>query len=398
MSSSRSSPRSTEYATRPPTTHKGRISGWDDNGMNKQSTNIAKGIAIIMMLFHHTFYSSKAIAERVGGEVAISYAPLSSQLIFSIAKSCKLCVPIFVFITGYGTYRSFRSWRESHGSQSAGSYVLTRHLRLLLQFLPIFVIGVTVCVLTGSRTLSGVYGGKGKIAGAFYMLVDAMGLAKAFGTPTFNGTWWYLSLAILFIYLLPPLVAFSDRFDSLALLAIVCLAPVLAKLKMTTDLTRYLPALVLGIACSQHHLLDWHGKHERPTLPQTLVTAAFAALAAGSLLFFEKKAGFTWFFHSVASLFVCELAVQIERLQGRILAFLGKHSSNMFMCHTFFLSMLLPKQLYSLGHWALIVLSLVSVSLLASVVLEFMKERGGYNALSDHVIRWVNGRVCSPDS
>lgn len=103
----RSSQKSTDHAKQLPTTHKGRISEWDKDGMNKQSSNIAKGIAIVMMLFHHTFYSSKAIAERVGGEIAISYSPVSSQLIFSVAQSCKLCVPIFVFITGYGTYRSF---------------------------------------------------------------------------------------------------------------------------------------------------------------------------------------------------------------------------------------------------------------------------------------------------
>ena len=230
-----------------------------------------------MTLFHHTFYSTESIAERVGGEVAVSFAPLSSGLVFSAAKACKLCVPIFVFITGYGT-------------------------------------------------------------------------------------------------------------------------PALANLKMTTDLTRYLPALVLGIACSQHRLLEWRGKADGSTHAQALLGAALAALAAALLLFLERRVGFTWLLHTLAALSVCELAVQIERLQGRILAFLGKHSSNMFMCHTFFLSMLLPKQLYSLGHWALIVLSLVSVSLLASVVLEFMKERGGYNALSDHVIQWVNGRVCSPDS
>ena len=51
----------------------------------------------------------------------------------------------------------------------------------------------------------------------------------------------------------------------------------------------------------------------------------------------------------------------------------------------------------SWGHWALIVLSLVGVSLLASVALELMKKLVRYDMLSDRIIEWVKTRVFPSD-
>ena len=48
------------------------------------------------------------------------------------------------------------------------------------------------------------YFGNGNIAkGVSAMVLDFFGLAKLFGTSTLNGTWWYMSAAIIFIICVP---------------------------------------------------------------------------------------------------------------------------------------------------------------------------------------------------
>ena len=64
----------------------------------KEDSNICKGIAICMMLMHHLFGSND-----YNGYV-IDFHPFTEGRIVFLAVLCKICVAVFVFITGYGLY------------------------------------------------------------------------------------------------------------------------------------------------------------------------------------------------------------------------------------------------------------------------------------------------------
>lgn len=77
---------------------------------SKQDTSIAKGVAILMMVLHHTF----TFPERI----KVTWFPiLGSKLVFGhnleflIGEFGKLCVSIFVFLTGYGIYKVYERKR-----------------------------------------------------------------------------------------------------------------------------------------------------------------------------------------------------------------------------------------------------------------------------------------------
>ncbi len=357
--------------------------------MNKRATDIAKGFAILMMLFHHAFYSQSAVSKRAG-DLVIRYAPLSSNTVFSVASAFKACVPVFVFITGYGTYRSLTKWRAKNPDASLGGYSLIRHLRLILNFLPIYVLGVATCCLTGTRTLTEIYGSEGVIKGCFSVVADALGLAYVLKTPTFIATWWYLSLAILLIYLVPIVVLQSERFDSLSILMVTCIALPLMGIDMDSAFGRYVPTAILGVLCAQHNVLEQPSTKQSSTpalQPMALPGLPFVLFCLS--LYLERRIGYPWILQSLAALFLCATAMQVERIGGSVLAFLGKHSSNMFMAHTFLLSVLLPRQIYSLGNWLLILTAIVSLTLAVSVTLEFLKERMGYHAVCERFISAV---------
>ena len=75
----------------------------NDHIFSKRHTSIAKGIAILCMLFHHSVQN-------------ICYLPFwkidGISLITIIASSCKVCVPLFTILSGYGLAVSYQKTEE----------------------------------------------------------------------------------------------------------------------------------------------------------------------------------------------------------------------------------------------------------------------------------------------
>lgn len=67
---------------------------------DKRQTNIAKGLAIIILLWHHLFYNGNTFVSL------LSFQGRSIEHI--IAQSGKVCVAIFVLLSGYGLYQSYK--------------------------------------------------------------------------------------------------------------------------------------------------------------------------------------------------------------------------------------------------------------------------------------------------
>ena len=61
----------------------------------------------------------------------------------------------------------------------------------------------------------------------------------------------------------------------------------------------------------------------------------------------------------------------------KCLQFLGKHAINIFFVHTFFYMILYQDEFYGLQYAWLIYIAVLGVSLLYSILLEFMKRKLG---------------------
>ena len=68
-----------------------------------------------------------------------------------------------------------------------------------------------------------------------------------------------------------------------------------------------------------------------------------------------------------------------------ILMYLGKHSMNIFLIHTFIRAHYLNTFTYSFKYPALIVLVLLVFSLILSIIIEAMKKYSGYNKLVEKI-------------
>ena len=83
-----------------------------------------------------------------------------------------------------------------------------------------------------------------------------------------------------------------------------------------------------------------------------------------------------------------EFVVGIPGLR-QILCFLGKHSMNIFLLHTFIRQYLFREFIYSFKHFALVTLVLLLTSLAVSVVIELLKKVTRFNKL----VGFVDGKI-----
>ena len=68
------------------------------------------------------------------------------------------------------------------------------------------------------------------------------------------------------------------------------------------------------------------------------------------------------------------------------LAFVGKHSMNMYLIHTFIFGYFFHDFIYSFKYPILIFIVLLIVSLLLSIAIEFLKGKFGFYQFQKHVI------------
>ncbi len=83
----------------------------------------------------------------------------------------------------------------------------------------IYIISLIATFLLDSSYLS-LYKGKHIIDGPFFAFCDFLGLANLFGTPTLNGTWWYMSLAIIIVAIMPIFYAVYKKYGSIVILVL----------------------------------------------------------------------------------------------------------------------------------------------------------------------------------
>lgn len=364
--------------------------------VSKRASSIAKGFAILMMLFHHLFYKQENILARAHGN-NIAFDPFTMAQTADIAKAMKICVAIFVFITAYGTFRQI--WAKLEAGEAAGrggmsrlsaEYALEHAVKLLICFQFVYIVFVLVGFAFPKHDVFAVYGGDGLIKAGFYILVDFFGLARMFGTPTFNATWWYMSYALLLIFIMPAFVYLERKIGSLPVLMLSFMLPLMAGFDMESVFWRYMPTLAMGMTCAQYNLFEKiERRYQAPSLGLKRLGGGILCLALiAAFLFLRAKLGYVWLFETLGSVVLCRFAMHVESFDC-VFRFLGKHSMNMFFMHTFFHAYFFSGFFYSLPWFGLIFLSLVLVSLCASIAIEALKKL----LRVDRLIVWAVGRI-----
>lgn len=383
----------------------------EDKSFSKYVTRGIKGVAIILMLLHHCFLGRN---RWEGYEV--SFAPFTEHQITVLANFSKICVAIFVFISAYGMAKSYLKFQNSAGADNNGkvltkrayynSKTFTRLFKLLWGFWGSFAVWQIFSLVNShfnftnsAHNYASMYGTGPK--SVLYFFTDAIGLAELFGTPTFNGTWWYMSLAIIIILIMPLLTELYKRFGMI----VVVLAPLLPQFLgiEKNNLTRYLFIIMLGILCADKDILE--KLYNFKVCKNEFASKAIKFVVSCALLYAAIKirqyngallAKYVEVMDDVIPLFViyfCYEFVVFLPIVKNILQLIGKHSTTIFLTHTFFRSFYFQDFIYSPKNAILIVITLLITSLIYAIIYDTLTEKIGYYKLCDRIICRVNKRL-----
>lgn len=364
----------------------------------KEHTMQMKGIAIIILLFHHCFLNAqrwatvpyeKLATTKGWGYYPISFAPFSSHTIQYLASFSKICVAMFVFMTGYGMWVSYESQKKK---TTMSNYIKKRMVTLMTGFLIIFVVTEVLAIPTG-RFIE-VYGHD--FRSVVYMIIDALGLAKLLGTPLFCLTWWYMSLAIVLIMIFPFVHSIMEKYQWVVVVASI-IVPRACGFGQSTDLFRYLLAYTLGMYFAQHDLLARiKEKFMEQNVEGKLLSLIVSLIGLAVIIKCRQNAWIGWkyldFWDGFAAMYVIVISY-IYILNGKWivkgLGFLGKHSMNIFLIHSFYRDVFFHEFTYSFYYAWLDYIVLMAISLVTSIVLEWFKKLIRYEKFIDWVKRLV---------
>lgn len=333
-------------------------------------TNALKGIALLFLLCHHLFYIQDGSYHDI---LLFGRYPLVQQ--FGIA--CKVCVAIFVFLSGYGLATKY-----SRTPLNIRSFYATRFTKLMMGYWFVWLLFVPVGILFFDRTPEAVY--HDHIVWRF--IVDFFGLVYNFGFYGFNPTWWFMS-CILLLYLMFP-VLFKGCRKYWLLLLVASVAITWLPLYVFNPIKYYLFAFLLGIISVQKDVFNRLFSHTNSKFVRNLLGGKLLII---SVVFFviRNKIPYSLFFDSLLT--VCLIMTYLKwRRDGvvqRALVFLGKHSMNIFLFHTFIFLYYFHDAIYNTGNPFMIFLTLLLSCLVISVGMEYLKGFIRYDAFCKLIIQ-----------
>lgn len=324
---------------------------------------ILKGIAICCMLWHHLFYEH----------------PEFGNVVYHTAQIGKVCVSLFLFISGYGlTIQYGKIYNKP--AYDTFKFQAKRYVKFYLNYWVVFVLFIPLGIFVFDIPYSG---------GILKFARDFMGVE---GNDSYNMTWWFNKL-IIFMYLLFPILYFLGRKNVVTLL-LVTIAFCIIKIPIFFDEVHlYLLVFVLGIVFALK-VTEIGNVLNKFNIYILLVVLLFSLLCLSYL----RQCYILPYFNGMRmDSFIClcivllsVLCIRIIPLQFKMIKFLGIHSMNIYLIHTFIFYYFFPDLIYSFKYPILIFLALLGSSLMLSFIIELIKKGIRQPLLVEKVVDKIN--------
>ncbi|MDD3343979.1 MAG: acyltransferase [Sulfurospirillaceae bacterium] len=317
-------------------------------------TNASKGMALMLILWHHLFYEK----------------PEMGLIVYQTALLAKVCVGIYVVLSGYGLAESIK-----HKALDLGAFYKRRVMKLYMNYWFIALLFIPIGTLFMGRTLESVFGAHPYQGLFIQMLGIHMFTDVSYG---YNATWWFMSLIIVLYAIFPLVFKLTAKFH----LWFVAFSALLlfADIPLVND---WIFPFTVGVYLSQHNgfvrLFEWlNTLGKKRFIILALFTIFIAWYRQNGYLFDSVRAD--TFFGIALILWTTEL-VLVSDYAKRALVFIGVHSFNIFLFHTFIYYYYWGDFIYFFDYPVLIFAVLLGICLVVSVGMEKLKEVIGFNKL-----------------
>lgn len=317
--------------------------------LTKKDTAVLKGIAIVVMLMHHLWGCAPSWVEPYTGVLGF------------LGHIGNVCVAMFLFCSGYGLSAGYQKAMDECSLDNGDwknrikatlKFLAKRFVKFYSGYWPIFLIFVPIGVLVFGHGLAEGYGTDANVYP--YLICDILGIG---GVQSYNITWWFNKLIIL-LYIIFPLLYFCIRKGSwmFALVSLICM-------RFSDRLGGINYYEVLLWQCPMVFGILWHEKEQcfdkinlqRKRMVYILCIVSLVLLV---ILLLYRDGVVPHIPHVRSEIYMDSIIVVVmtfcvvlirnySKYINVIFVFLGKHSMNIYMTHTFFFSYWFPSFFYS---------------------------------------------------
>lgn len=319
--------------------------------LSLDDTQVLKGMALVLLLCHHCLYKGEGYDDFfVCGYPVFKYFGMFGNL----------CVSIFVFLSGYGLTKGAM---KNSGIGNPIQFYRRRYVKLMMNYWLIWLLFVPMGVFFFHRSFQDVYGEHYVIRG----IVDFLGVYKAvYATPYgYNATWWFYS-CIIVLYLIYPLVW---KYRALWFLMIPFSIMIVyfddVPFIGSSGALYYLLPFVCGLSFATLDISLEVGSLER-----VILLILFVAICAYRYILSHSVRWDSAIIIWGVFLYKC---FPSSNLLSKVFAYIGQHSFNIFLFHTFIFDYYFHKCIFWSNNPILICLTLLIVCLIISVFIEKVK-------------------------
>lgn len=331
--------------------------------LSLSDSNVLKGVALLLLLCHHLFSDQVGMFDDI-------HLYKNHYLVQDIGIMCKLCVSVFVFLSGYGL--SVKCQKE--GISNLKAFYVGRIGKLMLNYWFFWIVFVPIGIFVFGRTLDDAYGHHHVF---LQTMLDIGGLLDMFGWMSYNPTWWFYSCILLLYVLFPFLYQLTVRKPLVAVL--LSLAISFCPFGTIGPIKFYVISFVMGIIFATKSV----------RVPRAAYVILLLLLFIATRPLMKYPLYVIW---DVGGSLLLVFALCRMRLGDnwvrRMFVFLGRHSMNIFLFHTFIYRFWFSDYIYCSRQPILIFLSLLAVCLPLSVLLEHVKKWIRFDKLVNRVSRW----------
>ncbi|WP_283672573.1 acyltransferase family protein [Clostridium perfringens] len=326
-----------------------------DTILTKNKSNILKFIAVILMILFHTF----AFPERIKDYQYISIMTVNNIPIETyIGEIGKICVSIFVFLSGYGMYIKYK------GKEKVYKSLFNKLFRFYINYWTVFIIFIPIGIIMHKYNFN-----------IKEILLNFVGIKS-----TYNGEWWFVRLYVMLVLLYPLFTFIVNRLNVYIILLISFIINVLGfgitKISIILN-DNYIILDLIGILLGAQFLF---------LLGMCIAKYAFFNKVTKKLNFKKSKyiiLSFLILFLIFILRNVSVIGPTTELILVPMLCFfiansvsnnnkisnLGKYSNNMWLTHSFFIYYLFPNIIFKFKYSILILLLVIFISMVCSFII-----------------------------
>ena len=329
----------------------------------KKHTQIAKEVAILLMLAHHLFAFPARIYVEQGYISMLSIRGYNIEYI--IGRFGSLCVAIYLFLSGYGIYMII---------QKKGIFTLKdafkRVKNMYINYWIVFIIFIPLGFIFFNKNFN-----------IREFLLNLVGLSSSY-----NGEWWFFRLYIELILVVPLLkIVVSDNvFKSLInITGLVILSKVLIIIPSIkyitssiiyediTDLLYFQGSFCMGYICAK---FDIYSEVIKQFIKYKIDNKFIYILLSISVVVIRCIIGNRAIIDFIlAPIFIFAMVNMLyNSVVHKLFITLGKHSTNMWLTHSFFCYTYLQWLVFKPRISILILIFLVILSICSSILVNYI--------------------------